>query len=136
MAFLITAKPIRLVELCEVRITFISFIRRVVMDVIKMELEVDPLARETCDNTDLDEKPVPEELSLLNLTSTEIKMEFNDYSNALSSEIKFEETLVPVTFPEVKKEVEEESCVLGKSDDRLKVEVKSEENEALIECYD
>ncbi|XP_069697106.1 uncharacterized protein [Periplaneta americana] len=63
------------------------------MDVIKTERDIDPLAIETSDNTDLERKnPLFEEVNLLTLQSIPIKVESEGQSYNLTSEIKFEET--------------------------------------------
>ncbi|KAJ4425379.1 hypothetical protein ANN_27994 [Periplaneta americana] len=80
---------------------------RVTMDVIKAELEVDPLSLETSDNTDEDEKkPILEERNLVDQPVTGIKQEYVDQSHDLTSEIKFEEDPEPQSFPVVKREPE------------------------------
>ncbi|KAJ4425376.1 hypothetical protein ANN_27991 [Periplaneta americana] len=79
------------------------------MDVIKAELEVHPLFPETSDHTDEHEKkPVLEERNHVDQHVTGIKEEYVDQSHDLTSEIKFEEDPVPITFPMVKREPEEE----------------------------
>ncbi|KAJ4440999.1 hypothetical protein ANN_10848 [Periplaneta americana] len=71
-------------------------LKLLVMDVIKMEHEVDPLAIQTSDNTDVEgKKPSSEELQLFNLHSTWIKVECEDHSCDVTSEIKLEETPLP-----------------------------------------
>ncbi|XP_069671102.1 uncharacterized protein [Periplaneta americana] len=106
------------------------------MDVIKTEHEFDPLAIETSDNTDMEEKkPESEELNLLNLSTTATKTECNDNSSAVSSEIKFEEILVPNNFPVVKCEDQPEFCELNTRKEELEPEVTPEENEVSTERY-
>ncbi|KAJ4425705.1 hypothetical protein ANN_27901 [Periplaneta americana] len=116
----------------------------VTMDVIKTELEVDPLALDTSDDTDKDEKkPIleniieatrvaqlaktlacrsglplecgfdsrldfSEERNLVDQHVIGIKEEYDDQSQDLTSEIKFEEDPVPIPFPVVKREPKEE----------------------------
>ncbi|KAJ4425926.1 hypothetical protein ANN_27552 [Periplaneta americana] len=83
----------------------------VVMDVIKTEAEVDPLAIHWSDNTVTDEKkPLPEEGNLLDLHVAGIKTECVDDSNDLTLETKVEETAVPTEFVSMKCKDEEESC--------------------------
>ncbi|XP_069671101.1 oocyte zinc finger protein XlCOF20-like isoform X3 [Periplaneta americana] len=106
------------------------------MDVIKTEHEFDPLAIETSDNTDMEEKkPESEELNLLNLSTTATKTECNDNSSAVSSEIKFEEILVPNNFPVVKCEDQPEFCELNTRKEELEPEVTPEENEVSTESF-
>ncbi|XP_069669312.1 uncharacterized protein [Periplaneta americana] len=79
------------------------------MDVIKAELEVDPLSLETSDDTDEDEKkPILEERNLVDQLVIGIKEEYEDQSHDLISEIKFEEDPVSISFPVVKREPEDE----------------------------
>ncbi|XP_069673339.1 uncharacterized protein [Periplaneta americana] len=102
-----------------------------VMDVIKAEPEVDPLAVQTSGNNDLEEKkPLREEVNLLNVQLTEIKAECE------ASEIKFEDTPVPAAVPIVKCEAEEELCDLDTIKQELKLEVATEENEVFTESSD
>ncbi|XP_069704647.1 uncharacterized protein [Periplaneta americana] len=80
----------------------------VVMDVVKLEPLIDPLALRTSDNIDLEENiPLCEEVNSLNLCSTEIKVESENHNNDMTSGIKFEEIPAPVNFPMVKHEAEE-----------------------------
>ncbi|KAJ4425703.1 hypothetical protein ANN_27899 [Periplaneta americana] len=104
----------------------------VVMDVIKKEPEVDPLAVHWSDNTDTDEKkPLSEERSLLDLHVAGIKTESVDHSYDLTSEIKVEETAVPTNLVTASCGTEEELCDLGSVKDEAKLEVTAEENEIL-----
>ncbi|XP_069672711.1 uncharacterized protein [Periplaneta americana] len=85
------------------------------MDMIKEEPEVDPLATQSSDNTDTDEKkPLSEEGNLLDLHVTGIKTECVDNSYDFTSETKFEETAVPTDFVYIK-------C---KAEDGIKTECK------------
>ncbi|XP_069684419.1 uncharacterized protein [Periplaneta americana] len=105
--------------------------RIVVMDMIKTEPEVDPLAIQTSDNTDLEEKkPFSEEVNLLNLQSTEMKKEYVDHSYDLTSN-----TRVPINFAFVNCEPEEESCDLNTVQEELKIEVTAEQDEVLTERF-
>ncbi|KAJ4442331.1 zinc finger protein 235-like isoform X2 [Periplaneta americana] len=72
----------------------VIFFHRVVMDVFKMEREIDPLAIERSNNTDVEEQKY--------LSEDGIKTDYG-----LKSEMAFDETLVPIDFPVVKSEVEE-----------------------------
>ncbi|XP_069669764.1 uncharacterized protein [Periplaneta americana] len=96
------------------------------MDVIKAEQEVDPLSLETSDDTDEDEKkPVLKHV-------TGIKEEYEDQSHDLTSEIKFEEDPVPISFPVVKREPEEE---WSEFNEEPRAEVTAEDNEVFAESY-
>ncbi|XP_069670184.1 zinc finger protein 235-like isoform X2 [Periplaneta americana] len=80
------------------------------MDVIKKEPEFDPLAMQWSDETDTTKKkPIPEEENLSDLHVAGIKTECVDHSNALTSEIKVEETSVTTDLVLIKCEVEEEN---------------------------
>ncbi|XP_069697076.1 zinc finger protein 239-like isoform X1 [Periplaneta americana] len=104
------------------------------MDVIKMESEVDPLAIQTSDNTDLEEeKSLSEDFKLFNPQSTLIKTECKDHSYDVTSEIKLEQTSVSNNFPMVKYEIEGDLCDLDKVKDELKEEVIAEEYEIFTE---
>ncbi|XP_069669589.1 zinc finger protein 732-like isoform X3 [Periplaneta americana] len=104
----------------------------VMMDVVKAELEVDPLSPETSDDTDEDEKkPVLEQAwNLVDQPVTGMKEEYVDQSHDLTSEIKFEEVLVPISFPVVKREPEEEQSDFCEEPG---VEVTAEDNEVFAE---
>ncbi|KAJ4425552.1 hypothetical protein ANN_27747, partial [Periplaneta americana] len=110
-----------------------EYCQRFVMDVIKKEPEVDPLAIQWSDNTDTDEKkPLSEEENALDLNMTEIKKECMDKNSDLMSAVKAKET--PVTdFPIVKSEAEEEARELNKVEQDVKLEVTAEEDEIFIE---
>ncbi|XP_069671215.1 uncharacterized protein [Periplaneta americana] len=78
------------------------------MDVIKVELEVNPLPLERSDVTaDEEKKPILEERILGDHHVTYIKEEYEDHRQDLKTEIKFEEDPVPFSFPVVKREPEE-----------------------------
>ncbi|XP_069669649.1 uncharacterized protein [Periplaneta americana] len=103
------------------------------MDVIKAELEVDPLSLETSDNTDEDEKkPILEERNLVDQPVTGIKQEYVDQSHDLTSEIKFEEDPETRSFPVVKREPEEEQSDFN---EEPRVELTAENNEVFAESY-
>ncbi|XP_069670359.1 uncharacterized protein [Periplaneta americana] len=94
----------------------------VLMDLIKKEPVVDPLAIQTINHIDVEEKvPLPEETNLFNLCSTKIKMECEHNSYSLTSDIKFEETAVPINSPVVKCEAEVELCDLHIVKEELKL---------------
>ncbi|KAJ4425687.1 hypothetical protein ANN_27883 [Periplaneta americana] len=89
----------------------------VVMDVIKKEPEVDPLAIHWSDDTDKDEKkPLLQEGNLFDFHVAGIKTESVDYSYDLTSETKVEEPAVPTDF--------------------LSIECKAEVNDKLNEDID
>ncbi|XP_069672965.1 uncharacterized protein [Periplaneta americana] len=106
----------------------------VVMDVIKEEPEVDPLAIQRSDNSDTAEKKLlSEEGNLLAVHVAEIKMECVDHSYDFTAGFRVEETAVPANFVTTKCEAEEELCSLDTVKDDLKVEVMREENEILTD---
>ncbi|XP_069669503.1 uncharacterized protein [Periplaneta americana] len=77
------------------------------MDVIKMEPEVDPLAIQTSENTDIEEKkPISEEGNLLDLHMAGIKTECVDHSWDVTLETEVEETIVPTNFVTAKYKAE------------------------------
>ncbi|XP_069673577.1 uncharacterized protein [Periplaneta americana] len=85
---------------------------RVIMDVIKKEPGVDPLAIQSSDNADIDEKkPLSEEGNSLDLNMAAIKEDCIDYNCDLTGDIKLEETAVPVVFDAVKCEAKEGNSV-------------------------
>ncbi|XP_069670351.1 THAP domain-containing protein 3-like isoform X9 [Periplaneta americana] len=109
----------------------------VVMDLIKMEPKVDPLAIETSNHTDVEKKvPLLEDINLVSLCPTQIKTECEDFSSDLTSDMTFEETAVPINFQMVKCEAVEESYELDTVKEELKLEVTAEENEEFPESYD
>ncbi|XP_069673125.1 uncharacterized protein PF3D7_1120000-like isoform X3 [Periplaneta americana] len=82
------------------------------MEVIKMEREIDPLALERSNNTDIEEqKPLSGEGNVLALQVTGIKRECLDRSYDVQTEMTFDETPLRVDFPVVKSEVEEENVL-------------------------
>ncbi|XP_069670109.1 uncharacterized protein [Periplaneta americana] len=85
---------------------FFSLSFSAVMDVIKMEREIDPLALERSNNTDIEEEK-PQEGNVLDLKVTGIKTECVDDSYDVKSEMTFDKTDVPIDFVFVKSEVEE-----------------------------
>ncbi|XP_069670353.1 THAP domain-containing protein 2-like isoform X10 [Periplaneta americana] len=106
----------------------------VVMDLIKMEPKVDPLAIETSNHTDVEKKvPLLEDINLVSLCPTQIKTECEDFSSDLTSDMTFEETAVPINFQMVKCEAVEESYELDTVKEELKLEVTAEENEEFPE---
>ncbi|XP_069671946.1 uncharacterized protein [Periplaneta americana] len=78
------------------------------MAVIKMECEIDPLAIERSNNTDIEEqKPLSEEGNVLDLQVTGIKMECVDHNYDIKTEMTFDETSLLTDFPVVKSEAGE-----------------------------
>ncbi|XP_069705679.1 zinc finger protein ZFP2-like [Periplaneta americana] len=104
------------------------------MDVIKTELEEqDPLA---IDNTDLeDKKPESQEWNLSHLEAMAMKTECVDYSYDIKTEIKVEDTPVPISFPMVKTEVDHQWWDLDEVKAEVKLEVMAEENEVSTESF-
>ncbi|XP_069670785.1 uncharacterized protein [Periplaneta americana] len=86
------------------RLTFCNSLSSlsVVMDAIKVETEVDPLAIQASGDTDTEEKSLAEDLDLLNLQLTQVKRECHDQI----SEINCGETPVTIISPEVVCKVE------------------------------
>ncbi|XP_069671074.1 zinc finger protein 239-like isoform X1 [Periplaneta americana] len=106
----------------------------VVMDVIKMEPDSDPLAIQRSDNADAEEnKPLSEDEKLRDRYMNEIKTECIDHSYDLNSETSFKETSVRIDFPVVKSEAEELSCDMAQVKEDVKLEAKVEEEEILTE---
>ncbi|XP_069669718.1 uncharacterized protein [Periplaneta americana] len=122
------------------------------MDVIKKETEVDPLAILTSDNSDTNEKkPLSQpavnwksitpklaysdsaEGKLLDLDVAGIKTECLDHSYDLKSEIKVEEPAVSTNFCMPKCKNEAELCDLGTVKDEPRLEFKAEDNEILTD---
>ncbi|KAJ4447036.1 hypothetical protein ANN_09025 [Periplaneta americana] len=81
------------------------------MDKVKTKPEGDPFTVQSSAHTKLEEKKSSsEEVNSLNQRSTEINMECDEDSCDLTSQIRFEEVLLPNNFPMVKCEAVEESC--------------------------
>ncbi|XP_069669882.1 uncharacterized protein [Periplaneta americana] len=111
------------------------------MYVIKKEREIDPLAIEGSNRTDVEEqKPLSEERNVSNLQVTAIKTECMDHSYVIKTEMTFDEAPLPVDFPVVKSEVEDEARELDKVEKEVKLEITAEEDEVLTEscngCYE
>ncbi|XP_069669476.1 uncharacterized protein [Periplaneta americana] len=112
-----------------------------VMDVIKVEPNIDPLEKGRSNTTFIeDQRSLSQVVSVegnsLYLHLTEIKTECMDHSYDLKSEMTFEETPVPIDFPNVKSEAEEEVCDLGKVEKEVKLEATAEEDEVLTESFE
>ncbi|XP_069669777.1 uncharacterized protein [Periplaneta americana] len=115
------------------------------MDLIKMELEVDPLDLQPHDSTHEteDNKALSEERNILNLQVEGIKTEWVDPS--FTSDINVEDSPVPFSFAAVKCEVEDSPVLkcevdedffdVGSVQPEQKVEVPSEEDEVFSERY-
>ncbi|XP_069673274.1 uncharacterized protein [Periplaneta americana] len=102
------------------------------MEVIKMEVDVDPLAIQSSDNTNTDgKKPLLEEGHLLDLHMAGIKTESVDHTYDFTSGNKVEESAVASNFVTKKCKAEEKYDVDAVKDE-LKLEVTAEENEILI----
>ncbi|XP_069671047.1 zinc finger protein 235-like [Periplaneta americana] len=103
------------------------------MDVIKMEPGSDPMAIQASGIADIEEKkPLSEEGNLLDFDVTKIKTGCIDHRYDIKSEIVFEESAVPIDFPMLKSEAEEEFCELDQVKE-VKLKVIAEENEVLTE---
>ncbi|XP_069669857.1 uncharacterized protein [Periplaneta americana] len=73
-----------------------------------MEREIDPLAIGRSNTTDIEEgNSLSQERNILDHHVTAIKVEYEDHSQVLSSEITFEEDPLPISFLLVKREPEE-----------------------------
>ncbi|XP_069697184.1 uncharacterized protein [Periplaneta americana] len=107
----------------------------VVMDLIKMKLEDDPLDFQANDNINEREenKASSEEENLSHLEVTGMKTECVDHSYEIKSEIKVEHTPVPTSFAFVKCKVDEDFFDWGKVQQEQKVQVSSEEDEVFPE---
>ncbi|XP_069697053.1 gastrula zinc finger protein XlCGF28.1-like [Periplaneta americana] len=98
------------------------------MDMIKMEPELNQSAAQTCVGTEVeDKKPFSEEENLLDLHMTGIKKEGMDCGYNVTSDIKFEETIMPNSFTLVKCESKKEACDLDLVKENVKLEVVTEE---------
>ncbi|XP_069669756.1 uncharacterized protein [Periplaneta americana] len=124
-------------------------LQRSVMDLIKIEPEVDPLDLQPHDNTleREDNNALSEERNVSNLQVGGIKTECVDHS--FTSDINVEDTPVPFSFafvkcevedtpvdissPELKSEVDEDFFDVDSDQQEQKVEVSSEENEVFSE---
>ncbi|XP_069671061.1 zinc finger protein 227-like isoform X3 [Periplaneta americana] len=104
------------------------------MDEIKMEPGSDPMGIQTSCIADVEEKtPLSQEGNLLDLDVTKIKTECIDHRYDVKSEMTYEEAAVPIDFPIVKNEAEEEFCELDQVKEEINLEVTAEENEVLTE---
>ncbi|XP_069670849.1 zinc finger protein 723-like isoform X2 [Periplaneta americana] len=109
-----------------------KYILRVVMDLIKMEPEVDPLDLQDNKTYKLEEKKASSEGgNLSHLEVCGMKTECVDQSY----EMKVEDTPVPIGFAFVKSEVDKDVFDLDRVQQERKVEVSSEENEVYPERF-
>ncbi|XP_069672829.1 uncharacterized protein [Periplaneta americana] len=108
----------------------LQYYGRVVIDLIKMESEVDPLDLQLDNTYKLEEnKSSSKEGNLSHLEVTGMKTECVDHSYEIKSEIKVEDTPIPTSFVFVRCEVDEDVFDLGRVKQEQKVEVSSEEDE-------
>ncbi|XP_069673423.1 gastrula zinc finger protein xFG20-1-like isoform X1 [Periplaneta americana] len=105
----------------------------IAVDDIKTEPMVDPLAIQPCDDAVKEENPSGDEGNLLDLHVTRIKEECIDESNDHTSEMKFEEIILPNNFPVVKCEAEEVSFAMSTVKEETMLEVTTEESDVLTE---
>ncbi|XP_069672568.1 zinc finger protein OZF-like isoform X1 [Periplaneta americana] len=109
----------------------IKFFREVVMNVIKMEPDIDPPAKERSIERDIEEeKSLSQEWNLSHLEPMELNTECVDSSCDIKTEIKVEDTTpVPISFPILKTEVDKDVFHLNRIQQERKVGVSSEEDE-------
>ncbi|KAJ4425464.1 hypothetical protein ANN_28080 [Periplaneta americana] len=113
------------------------FLHKAMVDVMKMEREIDPLAIGRSNITDIVEGNIlSQEGNLSHLDVTDIKTECMDQSYDIKSKIKVEDTTpVPISFPVVKTEVVEDSLDVARVQQEEKVTLPSEEDEVLTESF-
>ncbi|KAJ4425550.1 hypothetical protein ANN_27745 [Periplaneta americana] len=104
---------------------------KIVMDVIKMEPDADPLRVTTYEIGE--NNTLSEEGNLCHLEVTGLMTECVDHSCDLKSEIKVEDTPVPINFPVVKSEFDEGSFDVDRVQQKQKVEASSEKDGVLTE---
>ncbi|KAJ4425943.1 hypothetical protein ANN_27569 [Periplaneta americana] len=104
------------------------------MDLIKMEPEFDPLDLQAHDTKYEigDNEASSEEGNLSQLEVTGMKTECMDHSYEIKSEIKVEDTPVPISFSVVKSEVDEDFVDLDRVQQEQKVQVSSEEEDEVF----
>ncbi|XP_069670105.1 uncharacterized protein [Periplaneta americana] len=85
-----------------------KYLLKAMMDAIKMGREIDTLALEGSNNTDIEEEKL-EEGKILDLQVTGIKTGCMDHSTDVKSEMTFDKTYMPIDISFVKSEVEEEN---------------------------
>ncbi|XP_069669311.1 uncharacterized protein [Periplaneta americana] len=109
-----------------------EFQGRVVMDLIKMECEVDPFDLLYDNKYKLEEnKSSSEEGNSSYLEVTGMKTECVDHSYEIKSEIKIEHTPMPTSFAFVKCEIDEDLSHVDRAQQEQKLEISSEEDEVL-----
>ncbi|KAJ4425506.1 hypothetical protein ANN_27700 [Periplaneta americana] len=106
---------------------------KVVMDVIKVEPEIDPLRLEPHDITYETEEN--KEGHLLDLQATSIKTECVNHSPDLTSEIKVEDSPLPIILNMMKCEVKENSFSADIVQQEHTLSVSLKENEVLTESF-
>ncbi|XP_069673239.1 uncharacterized protein [Periplaneta americana] len=105
------------------------------LDSIKMEPEVDPLDLQHDNTYSLeDNKSSLEEGNLSHLEVTGMKASYVDQTYEIKSEIKVEDSPLPVSIAFVKCEIDEDLLDVNKQEQ--KAEVSSEEDEMLTESRD
>ncbi|XP_069680828.1 gastrula zinc finger protein XlCGF57.1-like isoform X3 [Periplaneta americana] len=103
----------------------------IMMDVIKMESEVNSVAVGIGDDMETEEKLLPEVDNMLDHDTDERKVELVDPGCGLASSLCFEEMPVPITFPVVKSEPEEYSWDM----DEKNLDVATEDNAILPDKF-
>ncbi|XP_069670500.1 zinc finger protein 664-like isoform X1 [Periplaneta americana] len=111
----------------------INSLQAVVMDGMKMDPKVDPLAVQTSDNRNEHKGHLSQDGNLLNVDLSRVKTECVDHSYDVTSEMEFEETPAPFTFAVVKCEAVEDPFSMIAVKDELKQEVILEEDQILSE---
>ncbi|XP_069704540.1 uncharacterized protein [Periplaneta americana] len=96
-----------------------------VMDGVKEEPDVDPLAPENYGNEE-EKSPMPMEGSAMKV-EIEIKEEPSDVVDDLVSDIKYEDDVDPIAFPVTKFEAEDESWNVDETKEELLPDVKIED---------
>ncbi|XP_069673343.1 uncharacterized protein [Periplaneta americana] len=97
----------------------------VAMDMIKMEPGIDLLDLHTSDGTNVEDKKIF--LKNGNLWDLHV-MEGGDHDSEFTSQIKVEDSEVPISFTMVKCEVQEELCAPGTVKDELELQVMVEDS--------
>ncbi|XP_069680822.1 zinc finger protein 69-like isoform X5 [Periplaneta americana] len=103
----------------------------IMMDVIKMESEVNSVAVGIGDDMETEEKLLPEVDNMLDHDTDERKVELVDPCCGLTSSLCFEEMPVPITFPVVKIEPEEHSWDM----DEKNLDVATDDNAILPDKF-
>ncbi|XP_069672742.1 uncharacterized protein [Periplaneta americana] len=105
------------------------------MDLVKMEPEDDHFGLLSHDITHIikENKASSQEGNLSHLEAMGMKTEYVDHNYDIKTEIKIEDTPVPVSFRMLKTEVDEDLFNVGRVQQEQKVEVSSKENEVFPE---